>query len=128
MVEYDKNNYRILIVDDDEVHRILLKEMLESKAIIDECANGVEALGRIHHAKQYDLVITDINMPFLSGIELAKICNYYFPELSFILTSISADAYLTSKINIPIVKTFLPKPIKEKVLLGFVDGILFGMI
>lgn len=58
---------RVLVVDDDEVIRILLRQFLESeKYIVDEADNGYVALDRC--AKYgYDLVILDIAMPGIDG-------------------------------------------------------------
>jgi len=61
---------RILIVDDDEAIRDLLKELLAGGGghLIDGAADGEEALKKIS-ARPYDLIVLDKNMPGLSGIE-----------------------------------------------------------
>ena len=65
-------NIRILIVDDNKDLREILEEYLKDGGDVTEGAdNGKEALLR-HNQNPYDLVITDLNMPEMSGIELMK--------------------------------------------------------
>ena len=65
--------YSILIVDDDTVFRTRMKSLLDwEKAgytIIDEARNGKEAIEKIE-AFEPDIVITDISMPIINGVEL----------------------------------------------------------
>jgi len=68
----NNENIRILIVDDNKDLREILEEYLKDGGDITEGAdNGKEALLK-HNRNPYDLVITDLNMPEMSGIELMK--------------------------------------------------------
>ena len=64
--------YRILIVDDERIERngirFLLKK-LNMEFDIDEAVNGLDALEKIRQA-DYDILLTDVKMPFMDGIEL----------------------------------------------------------
>ena len=72
--------YRILVVDDKEVFRRKIKRMEYFRTNPDkfriefEAQNGVEAL-EILEKEQVDVVLTDIRMPFIDGIELLKHIN-----------------------------------------------------
>jgi DNA-binding NtrC family response regulator len=62
--------FRALVVDDDSSLRYTVGGVLEHEKLeVDEAADGVEALARIE-ASNYDLVITDIQMPRMDGLEL----------------------------------------------------------
>ncbi|WP_422422263.1 Hpt domain-containing response regulator [Pseudomonas sp. GZD-222] len=62
----------VLLVDDDPVHRSLLEQYFVSASCEVSCAgSGVQALQLINTAP-VDLVITDLNMPGMSGNELAR--------------------------------------------------------
>ncbi len=65
---------RILIVEDSSTMRALLGSALEELGYavkISEASNGFEAL-RILPRERYDLIITDINMPDINGLELVS--------------------------------------------------------
>lgn len=65
--------YRVLIVDDEAPARALLKMKVDWASIncevIDEAKNGKEALEKYHTLKP-DLIITDIQMPVMTGLEM----------------------------------------------------------
>jgi DNA-binding NtrC family response regulator len=64
--------FRILIVDDNREIRTILEEYLKEEAYVAEgAADGEEAL-RKHNLEAFDLIITDLNMPGMTGIELIK--------------------------------------------------------
>jgi CheY-like chemotaxis protein len=65
--------FRILVAEDNPVNMLLVSTML-SKAghVIEETYNGMDALKRLLDANTYDLAIIDVNMPGMSGIELAR--------------------------------------------------------
>jgi len=69
----DMNELKILIVDDfnsmRNIIRSILKELHYSN--IDEAENGEAAL-KMLNKKEYDLVLTDWNMPYMNGLELLQ--------------------------------------------------------
>ncbi|HRG59281.1 MAG TPA: response regulator [Bacteroidia bacterium] len=63
------SNKRILLVDDEEYNRLLMRSLLNINGIrIVECTNGEEALSAFKK-ETYDLVIMDVRMPVMNGIE-----------------------------------------------------------
>ena len=63
---------RILIVDDDEMVRMALNELLKPEGYeVHTASGGAEALTRLDH-NGYDLLMLDIIMPEMNGIELCK--------------------------------------------------------
>jgi signal transduction histidine kinase/CheY-like chemotaxis protein len=67
-----KNMTKILVVDDEERVRELLREMLEEDGFeVDLAGSGREGLA-LFEAKHYDAVFTDVGMPGMSGWELAR--------------------------------------------------------
>ena len=60
---------KILIIDDDPNIRFFLSEFLESQGFsCDTAENGKRALGELNR-QRFDLVITDLNMPLMDGLE-----------------------------------------------------------
>lgn len=85
----------MLIVDDSSVARMVLKKInawhpQSAFVITGEASNGVEALAEIEK-NHYDLVITDIEMPDMNGLELLQIISDKYPDLKVILVSTYRD-------------------------------------
>ena len=71
---------RILVVDDDKAVRLLLRAMLERRGhSVVEAENGDEGL-RYYRAAPTDLVITDIQMPVMDGLQMIKELRALFPQ------------------------------------------------
>lgn len=70
---------RILVVDDEAEIRGLLKRHYSLEGYeVDEAANGREACERLE-ARRYDLVISDIMMPEMDGVELLGLIRQEYP-------------------------------------------------
>ncbi|WP_141432709.1 response regulator [Bacillus sp. 03113] len=82
--------YRILIVDDEPVIRKGITAFIdwekEGVMVEDQYANGAEALAALKE-RSYDILITDIKMPLMGGIELMKQALEICPWLKVILVS-----------------------------------------
>ncbi|MEA3330783.1 MAG: response regulator [Campylobacterota bacterium] len=71
-----KNNLIILAVDDDMINLKLLKSMLMKTgnvAEVVEAKNGSDAIGVLKSRKDIDLILLDIIMPVMGGIEMLKV-------------------------------------------------------
>jgi CheY-like chemotaxis protein len=78
---------RLLIVDDEENIRFLFKEELEEEGYVVEVAsNGLEALEKIKNA-DFDLVVLDIKMPGMGGIQALNEIKNMKKNLPVILCS-----------------------------------------
>jgi two-component system chemotaxis response regulator CheY len=63
----------ILIVDDSATMVLSVRTMLEFYGLVVETANdGVQALGKLTKGIKPDLIITDVNMPNMNGLELIR--------------------------------------------------------
>lgn len=71
----ENKNYKIVMVDDEKELREICAEILKSQGYqIDQYADASEALERLQFP--VDLLITDVSLPGMTGIEMAK--NFYF--------------------------------------------------
>jgi len=95
-------NTNIIIVDDHKIFRdglILLLSNFDFVSVIGEAANGEEFLELIDNVKP-DIVLMDINMPKMNGIEATKQALKKYPELKVIaLTSFADDEYIEQMIS-----------------------------
>jgi DNA-binding NtrC family response regulator len=80
----------VLIVDDDEVIRDALFELLSETYICQTAETAEKALARLE-ADTYDVVLTDISMPGLSGLELLGLVRQRFPNTPVIIISGISD-------------------------------------
>ena len=84
----EKNTATILIVDDELFVLDMLREQLSSFGYnIITASSGKEALQKIEEFKRIDILLTDIMMPSMNGIELAKKFNKLLPETKVIFMS-----------------------------------------
>lgn len=94
------NKIKILIADDhqmfiDGVKSLLRKE--ESIEFIGEVHNGIEALNFLENQKP-DLLITDISMPEMDGVQLTKEVKKLYPEVKILVLSMHDDKDIISEI------------------------------
>jgi CheY-like chemotaxis protein len=66
-----KKLYKLLLVDDDQIIRMIYQNFFANHFDIALASNGKEAL-QLLKIQNFDAVITDINMPEMSGIELTE--------------------------------------------------------
>lgn len=77
----------ILVVDDHAPNRELIREGLDANAYeISEAQNASDALDRLRR-QEIDLVITDVRMPGISGVELLQRLHSGYPDVVVILVS-----------------------------------------
>jgi len=85
MVERDTP--QILIVEDDEAMReFLCQAISRSGYYVEAVQDGTEALRRVDES-HFDLLLTDIRMPGLDGLELARLVRRRYPNLSVLLVT-----------------------------------------
>ena len=78
---------RVLVIDDDEEYRTLVRHMLVGEGHqVDEALDGAEGL-RLFGKSPPDLVLTDINMPGLDGHEVITAIRVLHPEVPIIAVS-----------------------------------------
>jgi two-component system cell cycle response regulator CpdR len=115
---------RILIVDDDPDLRDLVTDMLEGAGHEPvAAANGAEALRILHDsgAAGFDLLFTDIMMPVMNGLELARNVAARWPHLPILYVSGHApDALFQDFSTVP--APVLAKPFRLKPLLEAVEA------
>ena len=85
--------YKILIVDDEKIERngikLLLKQ-LDHEFDVSEAGNGMIALDMLKE-NEYDILLTDIKMPFMDGMELIEKVHGMKQNLKYIIFSGCSD-------------------------------------
>jgi len=95
---------QLMIVDDHQMLIDGLKSMLRKEKSIQIVAmanNGLEALKILRSVTEINFIITDINMPEMSGTELAKVVKTEFPDIKIlVLTMFNDPAIVTEIMNV----------------------------
>ena len=118
---------RVLVIDDDEEHRTLVRHMLVGEGHqVDEALDGAEGL-RLFGKSPPDLVLTDINMPGLDGHEVITAIRVLHPEVPIIAVSgggaIAKDELLVKASALGAVEIIM-KPFEFTQLVGAVKRAL----
>lgn len=116
----------ILIVDDSPTIRKLLAYILKKKNyIIAEAEDGIDAMEKLGHV-QVDLIIVDLNMPNMDGIEFVRNLrdNYYYMDTPIIMLTTTKDDKLKKDAFDAGVNMFLNKPVQPNFLIFKVESLL----
>jgi DNA-binding NarL/FixJ family response regulator len=119
---------RLLIADDHAIFREGLKHILAEcpdVKIADEAKNGNEVLDKIWNAK-YDMVLLDISMPGMSGIEVTREMLKLDPEAKVVFLSADVDV-MDAALEAGAV-AFLKKPASLKDIVGTVEDAVAGTL
>ena len=110
----------VLIVDDDEIYLMLLMKLFKNAGITASCAtSGAEALKELA-AHSFNCMITDLNMPRMNGIDLAKKAKQLAPWMLIVLctgndrSDVSWDAFGSG------IEAVFTKPVNYADLLAWV--------
>lgn len=112
---------RILIVDDEPYVLDLAQRILKSKGYSVKCAhNGYEAI-ELARAENFDLLLTDIKMPGMSGLEIANFLQASDPGLICVtMTGFSTTDIAINAVNLGI-DAFILKPFTPKELITTIN-------
>jgi CheY-like chemotaxis protein len=130
MVPQDRGSdaARILVVDDERLIRDLLCRMLECDEYeVLSASNGPDALEICRRSfRPIQLLVTDVQMPVMSGYELADRCARLYPELCVLFVSGSIpDESMQAALSVPNL-AFLSKPVRPEVLQRQARAMLAG--
>ncbi|MEC0231846.1 response regulator [Paenibacillus alba] len=110
---------KIMIVDDEEKIRLGLSKLIVKASpayeIVGACASGAECLEALRVHKP-DLVITDIKMPGMSGLELAKMINQLYTDIKCVILSGFGEFEYARKAIASGVSAYLLKPVDKQEL------------
>ncbi|HCQ13275.1 response regulator transcription factor [Flavobacterium sp.] len=115
---------KIILADDEELFRKGIYFLLQREKnieIVFEASNGNEVIEYLKKTDSYpDIILMDLKMPFVSGIDATKIIHKEFPVVKIIaLTSYNTKAFIANMINVGassyLVKSATPKEMIETI-------------
>jgi putative two-component system response regulator len=119
---------KILAVDDDMINLKLLKSMLKKSARVSdvvEAKNGADAIAVLKTQNDIDIVLLDIIMPVMGGIEMLKVVRaddtlHHLPIIVLTTDETKKAEALECGAN-----GFLMKPIREKDVISQINKLIF---
>ena len=117
-----KRKKKILIVDDEaDIRHIFEKKIYGFGYNVDTAATGMQAIQKLKANQDYDLVISDLKMPKIDGIQLYKLLHDIAPEAKFLMITGTAvkdklfDAFKVGVVNV-MVKPVAHQKLQEKIV------------
>ena len=108
---------RILVVDDALSSRRSLAEILDKAGFtVDDAPSGEEALQTLH-AIPYNIVVTDITLPGMSGLNLLKLAKECKPDIEVIIVTSNASSFTAIKALRLGAYDFVVKPVDDPAIL-----------
>ena len=102
---------RVILVDDNDIVRDLTKAMLERDGFdVADAASPYEALDLAGGGERVDLLVSDVVMPGMNGLELADRLLELHPEANVLFTSGHTDKRILAPGTTPAGAAFLQKP------------------
>jgi DNA-binding NarL/FixJ family response regulator len=117
---------RVLIADDNKIVRKMLKLVLARMPNVEVCAETIDGRSTVETARKVrpDLLILDVRMPELSGVEVASILKKDLPQAKVLLFTMYTDHVGPSIAAVAGVDIVLPKADGAAALVRAIDEIV----
>ena len=118
---------RILIVEDNKMHAELLNIIIRSSFDVDItiAENGRDALDKITEGRIFDLIIIDIMLPKINGLDVLKTIRKVYDRVPILMLSALNDKEIIAKSYAEGATDYAAKPIRNEMLRDRI-GVLLG--
>ena len=116
----------VLIVDDNAMMRRSLCDLFRQQAdfaICGEAENGLEAIEKAQHGKP-DLIVLDLAMPGMSGLDVARVITGMLPEIPIILFTLYSDSVVQEQARSAGIATVISKGERGRFLIDKARSLL----
>ncbi|XMB86918.1 response regulator [Mycoplasmatota bacterium WC44] len=124
-IKYDFSHLKILLVEDTKINHLLMQNIFEVLNITkyDIAVNGIEAIG-YSYQNEYDLIIMDVEMPYMDGNTATKIIknNLELETPIYACTTLDSDEDKVTMDNIGY-EELIKKPIDFSQLLNVLNNV-----
>jgi DNA-binding NarL/FixJ family response regulator len=115
------NSIKIILVDDEVLFRKGISFLLEREKNIDvifEASNGNELISFLKESRNHpDIIMIDLKMPLLNGVEATKIIHKDFPNIKIIaLTSYDSESFVLNMIDVGVVSYLIKNATPQELL------------
>lgn len=121
-----ETNLKVLVVDDEEAMRALVRRFLVDDCEIAVAGGGAEALALVGDSCDIEVLITDEMMPEMQGHELARRLRSRNPDVKVLYLTGFADRLFEAKDNMWAEEAYLDKPFTRDGLRQALAQLVFG--
>lgn len=115
---------RVLVVDDEDDLRVLLSQQINIAGYdVSSAADGEEAINIIKK-NSFDVVLLDINMPKVNGIEVLKFIHKNYPSIKAVMLTGFADLKHAMEAREFGARDFIGKPYKLEDIMSTIDRLV----
>lgn len=108
------SKHSIMVIDDEKIVGDMAKLSLEQEGYeVETFLNGESALARLEQ-KPFDVVITDLKMKGIDGLEVLRTVKHLYPQTVVIMITAFANLDVAIEALRDDVQDFFPKPVKIK--------------
>jgi len=119
----------LLVVDDDEgVRHFIERVLVEGGYRVETAAGGAEALEAVDHGEKFDLVVSDVRMPGLSGPQFVEQLRRKETDMKVLYVTGFSDQLFDERETLWFDEAFLDKPCTPNAILESVALLLYGHI
>jgi len=122
-----RESSRLLVVDDDDgVRRYVARVLSEAGYQVETAANGAEGLKAVHGGATFDLIVSDVRMPQMTGPEFIAELRRQETDIKVLYLTGYVDQLFMERETLWQDEAFLDKPCSPNSLLESVSLLLFG--
>ena len=114
----------ILIVDDDATFCLMLKKLLDRHQFQVTTTFSPQKVKRLIHQQFYDVILTDLRMPDISGMDIIKLIKHESPETQTIMMTEYADISTAIQSIKQGAFNYIPKPFRPEEVLNVIQEAL----
>ena len=113
----------ILILDDEDIVCARLKPTLEKAGYFVETFTDSRQVSDLLDRRRFDIIITDLKMPYIDGLELFRVARKKWPDIEAIIITGFATVDVTREALQAGVRDVIPKPFRISRLKDLIDEI-----
>lgn len=125
VVQGDGSGYKVLVVDDEAIVRMLVHDVLEDLGYrVLEAAEGDEGLGLLREHADIDLLISDVGLPGMNGRQLADAARQLYPDLKVLFITGYAEHSVIGGGNMERGMYIMTKPFALEKLVARIETVM----
>ena len=118
---------RVLVIDDDaEIRRLLCEILASAGHLVADASNGADGV-EIFKKEAFDLVLTDLEMPEMSGWEVARSIKHHNPDVTIALITGWGETIDSAQLRASGISTIINKPFRMDQIIHLAREVGAGM-